>query len=64
MGPTSWQRRLDELPPLLAVALRLHHAGHPDAVVATALGVPPEGVPALLQVARAKLHHLTDPPCR
>lgn len=60
MSVRTWRQRLDELPSTLAVALRLHDGGHPDAVVATALDVPVEGVPALLQVARAKLHHLTE----
>lgn len=60
MSVRTWRQRLDELPSTLAVALRLHDGGHPDAVVATALDVPVEGVPALLQVARAKLHHLTQ----
>lgn len=49
---------LGDLPDSLAVALRLRHAGVADSVVAIALGVPVEGVPALLEVAEAKLAHL------
>lgn len=44
--------------PAHGVALRLHHAGHEDAVIATALGVPVESVAALLQVAQGKLDEL------
>lgn len=58
MDTGTRRQRLDELPPTLAVALRLHDAGHPDVVVATALDVPVESVEALLQVARAKLARL------
>ncbi|USQ79959.1 hypothetical protein NF556_20625 [Ornithinimicrobium faecis] len=61
MSVRTWRQQLDELPPTLAVALRLHDAGHPDTVVATALDVPVEGVAALLQVAQAKLAHLAVP---
>lgn len=59
MDPTTRRQQVDELPPTLAVALRLHDAGHPDAVVATALDIPVESVAALLTVARAKLARLT-----
>lgn len=59
-APTP-REHVDELPPALAVALRLHEAGHPDAVVATALDIPIEGVAPLLTVARAKLEHLPGP---
>lgn len=64
MGVRTWRQQLDELPPTLAVALRLHDAAYPDTVVATALDVPVEGVAALLQVARAKLEHLPEPDLR
>lgn len=60
MGVRRLRQRLDELPPTLAVALRLHDADYADTVVATALGVPVEGVAPLLQVARAKLEHLPE----
>lgn len=58
MSGLACEHQLDQLPTALAVALRLHAAGHADAVVGTALGVPVEGVGTLLQVARAKLHNL------
>jgi hypothetical protein len=46
------------LPDALAAALRLHRGGEPDAVVAIALGIPLEGVPAVIEVAEAKLVRL------
>jgi hypothetical protein len=52
------ERLIGELPDSLAVALRLRRAGVANAVVATALGVPVEGVPALIEVAEAKLARL------
>ena len=45
----------DELPVALAIALRLRHAGASDELIATALGIEPEGVGSLLTVAEAKL---------
>lgn len=51
-------RLIEELPDGLATALRLHEAGEPDSVIATALAVPPESVPVLLDLAQAKLDHL------
>jgi hypothetical protein len=42
----------------LAVALRLSDAGAPHALIAQALAIEPEGVPALLDVAQAKLRRL------
>ncbi len=58
MDGASWHRRVDQLPTALAVALRLQAAGHSEEVIGTALGVPVEGVAALLHVARAKLDNL------
>ncbi len=54
------ERFVDQLPEGLAVALRLHDAGQDDGVIATALGVPEESVPTLLDLARAKLARLTN----
>ncbi|TWP36793.1 hypothetical protein [Leekyejoonella antrihumi] len=51
---------LDQLPPGLAVALRLRNAGYPDAVIATALGIPGESVASTLEVADAKLSNLVS----
>jgi len=48
-------RALAELPLAYAVALRLRAAGADDQDIATALGIDPAGVPALLEVAEAKL---------
>jgi hypothetical protein len=53
-------RLFANLPDALAVALRLHRAGHPDTVVATALGIPIEGVDAVIEVAEAKLVRLSQ----
>ncbi|WP_109472826.1 hypothetical protein [Ornithinimicrobium cavernae] len=64
MSGLSCEHQLDQLPTAMAVALRLHAAGHGDAVVGTALGVPVEGVPTLLQLARAKFHNLPNPGAR
>jgi hypothetical protein len=46
---------LDELPFTYAAALRLAHAGASQEMIATALAIEPEGVPALMQLAHAKL---------
>jgi hypothetical protein len=57
---------LAELPAAYAVALRLLAAGEPHQVIAAALDVEPEAVPALLDLARAKARELLDPigpPC-
>ena len=48
-------RALAELPVAHAVALRLRTAGADDGAIAAALGIDPAGVPALLEVAEAKL---------
>lgn len=48
-------RTLAELPTAHAVALRLREAGAGEATIAAALGIPLEGVRALLEVAEAKL---------
>jgi hypothetical protein len=52
------ERVLGDLPDALAVAVRLRRAGVVDTVVAIALGIPVEGVPALFEVADAKLAQL------
>ena len=56
--PTYGRRGLDQLPLALAVALRLHDAGAPHALIAHALAIEPEGVGALLEVAEAKLRRI------
>jgi hypothetical protein len=43
------------LPLALAIGLRLHEAGAADTLIATGLGIEPEGVPPMLDLARAKL---------
>lgn len=48
----------DQLPDMLAVAVRLDDAGHPAETIGCALGVPVESVPNLLLVAHRKLEHL------
>lgn len=52
------ERLLEQLPESLATALRLQAAGQPDSVISTALGIPVEGVPVLIEVAEAKLRQL------
>ncbi|HET8931619.1 MAG TPA: hypothetical protein VFN21_13240 [Acidimicrobiales bacterium] len=52
---------LDELPAMMAVALRLRRAGHGDATIGTATGIPVEGVAILVEVAEAKLARLRHP---
>ncbi len=59
MEASDWQDRVARLPLGHAVALRLHAAGHGDDVIATALGLPVESVPTLLEVAHVKLEHAT-----
>lgn len=49
------------LPLAHATALRLRDAGATDAVIATALGIEPEAVAPLLQVAETKLAALASP---
>ena len=46
------------LPLALAIGLRLHEAGAPDTLIATGLGIEPEGVPPMLELARAKLSRI------
>ncbi len=48
----------DDLPAMMAVALRLRRAGHDDATIATAAGIPVEGVGSLVDLAEAKLGRL------
>ncbi len=49
---------IDELPSMMAVALRLRSAGHDDATIATATGIPVQGVASLVELAQAKLEGL------
>ncbi len=49
---------LDLLPPLYAVALRLHEVGAEPAVIAAGVGVEPESVGSLLSVAQTKLDEI------
>lgn len=46
---------LDRLPLPYSTALRLHDAGVKDAVIAECVGVEPEGLQTLMEIARAKL---------
>jgi hypothetical protein len=46
------------LPLALAIGLRLYEAGAPDTLIATGLGIEPEGVPPMLELARAKLSRI------
>lgn len=46
---------LDRLPLPYSTALRLRDAGVEDAVIAECVGVEPEGLQALMEIARAKL---------
>lgn len=55
MTSSEWERRVDAMSPAHGVALRLRRAGYEDVVIATALGVPVESVPALVLVAQGKL---------
>ena len=50
--------RIRRLPLALAIGLRLHEAGAADALIATGLGIEPEGVRPMLELARAKLCRL------
>jgi len=49
------ERALAELSTAHAVALRMRHADARDEEIATALGIPADGVTVLLELARAKL---------
>ncbi|MCC7078365.1 MAG: hypothetical protein IT198_14675 [Acidimicrobiia bacterium] len=49
---------LDRLPLFYAVAVRLRDAGAGTELIAAGLGVEPEAVPALLEVAESKLASL------
>lgn len=50
--------RIRRLPLALAIGLRLHEAGAADALIAAGLGIEPEGVPPMLELANAKLARL------
>ena len=47
--------RIRRLPLALAIGLRLHEAGAADTLIAAGLGIEPEGVPPMLELAQAKL---------
>jgi hypothetical protein len=51
-------KQIRRLPLALAIGLRLHEAGAANALIATGLGIEPEGVPPMLELARAKLRRL------
>jgi len=51
---------LTQLPVVYAVAIALHDAGVPTAVIAERLGVPEESMPTLLKIASAKLEGLRE----
>ncbi len=46
---------LNRLPLPYSIALRLRDAGVADAVIAECVGVEPEGLQALMEIAQAKL---------
>ncbi len=50
--------RIRRLPLALAIGLRLHEAGAADTLIAAGLGIEPEGVPPMLELAQAKLSRL------
>jgi hypothetical protein len=50
---------LARLPRAYSLALRLRNAGVDDALIAECVGVDPEALPALLEIATAKLDNLT-----
>lgn len=50
--------RIRRLPLALAIGLRLHEAGAADTLIAAGLGIEPEGVPPMLELAKAKLARL------
>jgi DNA-directed RNA polymerase specialized sigma24 family protein len=50
---------LHELPFPYAAALRLARAGVSQEIIAKALAIEPEGVPAVMRLARAKLETIT-----
>ena len=55
---------MQRLPFAYATALRLRASGAPDVLIANALGIEPDGLPLLLELADAKLrrlHGLTAP---
>lgn len=51
-------RQIRRLPLALAIGLRLHEAGAADTLIAVGLGMEPEGVPPMLELARVKLGKL------
>jgi hypothetical protein len=52
------RQALAQLPRSYSLALRLQAAGVDDALIAECVGVDPEALPALLEIAAAKLANL------
>ena len=52
--------RIGQLPLALAIALRLHQAGAADSLIAAGLGIEPDGVRPMLEIARAKLERVAE----
>ena len=55
VAPHERDQALDRLPLPYSMALRLRDAGVDDAVIAECIGVEPEGLQALMEIAQAKL---------
>jgi hypothetical protein len=53
---------LEQLPPAYSLALRLRVAGLAEGLIAECLGVEPEALGPLFEVAEAKLSALRDEP--
>ena len=58
VGAVDRDARIRRLPLALAIGLRLHEAGAADTLIAAGLGIEPEGVPPMLELAKAKLARL------
>ena len=55
------EQGLDLIPVAHSRALRLEEAGAPPSVIAEALGIDPEAVGPLLEIAERKLHDILYP---
>jgi hypothetical protein len=55
LNATDYENALGRLPDAHALALRLEGAGAPDDEICVRLGIEPEGLEPLLDVARRKL---------
>jgi len=58
VGAVDRDARIRRLPLALAIGLRLHEAGAADTLIAAGLGIEPEGVAPMLELAKAKLARL------